>query len=62
MRSAVNSVKSEASSLSVQAAHAHVAVQALLAGVSADAAAKGINKGDDDGNSVLHWASRKVRA
>lgn len=45
----------------MQAAHAHVAVQALLAGVSADAAAKGINKGDDDGNSVLHWASRKVR-
>ena len=46
----------------LQAAHAHVAVQNLLAGASAAEAAKGINKGDDDGNSALHWAARKASA
>lgn len=39
-----------------------MAVQQLLAGASAAEAAKGINKGDDDGNSALHWAARKARA
>ena len=34
-------------------------VQALLEGVDYSTAAKGINKGDDEGNSAMHWASRK---
>ena len=38
-----------------------MAVQNLLAGASAAEAAKGINKGDDDGNSALHWAARENR-
>ena len=34
-------------------------VDLLLTAAGLEVAAKAINKGDDDGNSALHWASRK---